>query len=598
MALFSRRRSLIFKVLLLFPTAWFLFVLIVGFSDKANNDKLIIEKKYAGVGGGEELNAIEPVAQMDRNLELRTGGQFVSTVASSSAAAVEQGAPLEEKKRQKDAERAQDTGVLVAPMSAQGPGEMGRPVILPKNLTSEQKKVVDEGWQKNAFNQYVSDMISVHRKLPDPRDPQCKESGKYLTNLPATSVIICFHNEAWSVLLRTVHSVLNRSPSSLIHDIILVDDASTMPHLKQNLDDYMAQYPKVKIVRAPQREGLIRARLMGARHASAPVLTYLDSHCECTEGWLEPLLDRIARNNTTVVCPVIDVIDDESLEYHYRNSEGVNVGGFDWNLQFNWHAIPDHEKKRREHPSDPLLHELPIDCGKPHVSQISPAKGLRLCVCVCQLNMIMIPNSRMPVLGIRAMHLHRELGSPRHELGIPNALQLVHIERRLWRCDKSEKLRERLKCKSFEWYLKNIYPELFVPGDAVASGEVRNMADDSGAMCLDSPARKQDLHKAVTLYPCHRQGGNQFWMLSKEGEIRRDEACLDYSGDDVILYPCHGSKGNQYWMYDPNSHTIKQGSSKKCLEMGPDRVKLIMSDCDLNNSRQRWSFQNYDSSKL
>lgn len=39
-------------------------------------------------------------------------------------------------------------------------------------------------------------------------------------------------------------------------------------------------------------------------------------------------------------------------------------------------------------------------------------------------------------------------------------------------------------------------------------------------------------------------------MLSKAGEIRRDESCLDYSGTDVILYPCHGSKGNQQWIYN------------------------------------------------
>ena len=43
----------------------------------------------------------------------------------------------------------------------------------------------------------------------------------------------------------------------------------------------------------------------------------------------------------------------------------------------------------------------------------------------------------------------------------------------------------------------------------------------------------------------------QYWMISKGGEIRRDDACLDYAGANVTLYPCHGSKGNQYWTYDP-----------------------------------------------
>lgn len=64
-------------------------------------------------------------------------------------------------------------GVLVAPRDpdVSAPGEMGRPVILPTNLTTEIKKLVDDGWINNAFNQYASDLISVHRSLPDPRDP-------------------------------------------------------------------------------------------------------------------------------------------------------------------------------------------------------------------------------------------------------------------------------------------------------------------------------------------------------------------------------------------------------------------------------------------
>ena len=62
-----------------------------------------------------------------------------------------------------------------------------------------------------------------------------------------------------------------------------------------------------------------------------------------------------------------------------------------------------------------------------------------------------------------------------------------------------------------------------------------------------------------------RQGGNQYWMMSKEGEIRRDETCLDCGADQVILYPCHGSKGNQWWEYDEANHRLKHALTKKCL---------------------------------
>ena len=110
----------------------------------------------------------------------------------------------------------------------------------------------------------------------------------------------------------------------------------------------------------------------------------------------------------------------------------------------------------------------------------------------------------------------------------------------------------------------------------------------------------------------------QFWLYSKSGEIRRDEACLDYAGTDVILYPCHGAKGNQYWEYDPQvtkkylkplcnssslcriknqTHFVQHGSSKNCLAISEDKKKIAVERCSDDNPRVKWKFEKYDPSK-
>ena len=55
-------------------------------------------------------------------------------------------------------------------------------------------------------------------------------------------------------------------------------------HLKRPLDKYFRDHPKVKVLRAPARGGLIKARLLGFAITTGEVVVFFDSHIECTEG--------------------------------------------------------------------------------------------------------------------------------------------------------------------------------------------------------------------------------------------------------------------------------------------------------------------------
>ncbi|GCC35530.1 hypothetical protein chiPu_0014015 [Chiloscyllium punctatum] len=70
-------------------------------------------------------------------------------------------------------------------------------------LLSKTLKPGDDPYGRHAFNQQESDRLPSDRAIRDTRHYRCS-ALQYSPDLPVTSVIITFHNEARSTLLRTV----------------------------------------------------------------------------------------------------------------------------------------------------------------------------------------------------------------------------------------------------------------------------------------------------------------------------------------------------------------------------------------------------------
>lgn len=209
-----------------------------------NNRKLIAGKLVNEYNG--DVNAMEMPAAISDGLSLDRR----SVPASENVPAHAAPAPASSPKYNEMYEKWINADIA---KQEHGLGDNGLAATLSDPAARE---IGERQLKKIALNEELSEHLSYNRTLQDARNPLCRTQHVNLNKLPTTSIIIIFYNEPYSVLLRTVHSVLNTVDSRLLKEIILVDDSSTNAVLKGKLDYYVqTRLPAnvVKIIRLKHR---------------------------------------------------------------------------------------------------------------------------------------------------------------------------------------------------------------------------------------------------------------------------------------------------------------------------------------------------------
>ncbi|CAE8651384.1 unnamed protein product, partial [Polarella glacialis] len=484
------------------------------------------------------------------------------------------------------------------------------------------------------FNLKLSNDMGLLRTVPDLRNDACKARvSPPSEQMPKASVIIIFYNEPLSSLLRNVMGVLNRSPAELLGEVLLVDDHSSLEelsHLPEHLERLQQQLPpgKIRLVRRETHDGIVGARNRGAKEALYPIIVILDSHAEVTHGWLEPLVSRIHGDRTRVIVPNIVPIHIDTLAIEGGNTWPPLRGVFNWRLTFLiFMADPQVDlielkeldalglDKKSSAIKTPVMpgglfamdREYFFELGgyDPDIRYYGAEHvEMSFRVWMCGGSMEIAPCSHIG-------HIYREFdrfGVDKQLGGINIGAVLDANDARVaevWMDDYQElfykyrsvsdkafpnlqdrhDLRKKLKCKSFDWFLKTVVRDLYVPELHALPGRlstpglkrcVDNSGQEAGPLHLQSCTRQESQKLEFT------SAGYLQFAKHLEHMLR----CI--RTQTMSLVSCDQAPS---WDLREGGEIVSQTRPNMCLDRGAaGSEQLDLQQCS-GSARQTWNFK-------
>ena len=427
------------------------------------------------------------------------------------------------------------------------------------------------------------------------------------TNLlsPTVSIVIVSHNEN-QYFGKTFGSIMENTPKDRVLEIIVVDDSSDPPTeeelVKMNI-------PNLKIVRNEERQGLIRAKTIGARAAKGDILVFLDAHIRAYPGWLEPLVASIEENGKRIAVPLIPVLNATTWE-QISNYVGIKMM-FDWKMDFKW--LKDDSDDRVPIMSgglfaiarDWFFESGEYDLGMLQWGGENFEQSIRTWLCGGEI--IVVRDSRVGhmfreespyVINITQIHVNKARAIDvwfddytnyyyrANDIDVPRRSSHESLASRF-------EIKKRLNCKPFQYFV-DMFKHVMIDNDLWPTRIFHIQDMDSGLCLASKPGEGRGI---IIQTPCDKDDKNQIfipdsWKRIRSGRYTSD--CLMVLDGLVRLGKCSAHKTEQRnWTIEPNGWLKKspkegQTGSPMCVQSVRDGSTSTLAECVENNNLGRF----------